>query len=57
MRMWQNIFADHTEYCQTFAKPEDVGVGAAPEKKSSDEELSENEYDSSDEAVAKAVDP
>lgn len=55
--MWQNIFADHTEYCQTFAKPEDVGVGAAPEKKSSDEELSENEYDSSDEAVAKAVDP
>ncbi|CAA3006256.1 ubiquitin-conjugating enzyme E2-23 kDa-like isoform X1 [Olea europaea var. sylvestris] len=45
------------EYCQTFAKPEDVGVGAAPEKKSSDEELSENEYDSSDEAVAKAVDP
>ncbi|CAN4111569.1 unnamed protein product [Withania somnifera] len=43
------------EYCQKYAKPEDVG--AAPEEKSSDEELSEAEYDSADDAVAGPVDP
>ena len=46
---------DHAEYCQKYAKPEDVG--AVPEEKSSDEELSEDEYDSSDDAVAGPVDP
>lgn len=46
---------DHAEYCQKYAKPEDVG--AVPEEKSSDGELSEDEYDSSDEAVAGPVDP
>lgn len=45
----------HSEYCQKYAKPEDVG--AVPEENSSDEELSEDEYDSSDEAVAGPVDP
>ncbi|KAG5626696.1 hypothetical protein H5410_011914 [Solanum commersonii] len=39
-----------------YAKPEDVGA-AAPEEKSSDEELSEAEYDSADDAVAGPVDP
>ncbi|KAL8495199.1 hypothetical protein ACS0TY_019384 [Phlomoides rotata] len=43
------------EFCQKYAKPEDVG--AAAEEKSSDEELSEDEYDSSDEAVVGPVDP
>ncbi|KAK6142794.1 hypothetical protein DH2020_023142 [Rehmannia glutinosa] len=43
------------EYCQRYAKPEDIG--AVPEEKSSDEELSENEYDSSDDAVAGTPDP
>lgn len=44
------------EFCQKYAKPEDVGA-AAPEEKSSDEELSEAEYDSADDAVAGPVDP
>ncbi|THG18690.1 hypothetical protein TEA_022499 [Camellia sinensis var. sinensis] len=44
------------EFCQKYAKPEDVG--AAPEEKSSDdEEMSEDEYESSDEAMAGPVDP
>ncbi|KAF8379546.1 hypothetical protein HHK36_028986 [Tetracentron sinense] len=43
------------EYCGKFAKPEDIG--AAPEEKSSDEELSEDDYDSSDEAMAGQADP
>ncbi|KAL0284516.1 UNVERIFIED_CONTAM: Ubiquitin-conjugating enzyme E2 5 [Sesamum calycinum] len=43
------------EYSQKYAKPEDSG--AAPEEKSSDEELSEDEYDSGDEAVVGKVDP
>ncbi|KAG4951021.1 hypothetical protein JHK85_044888 [Glycine max] len=38
------------EYCEKYAKPEDIG--AATEENSSDEELSEDEYDSSDEQVA-----
>ncbi|THU65544.1 hypothetical protein C4D60_Mb05t04770 [Musa balbisiana] len=43
------------EYCQKYAKPEDIG--ASPEDKLSDEELSEDEYDSSDEQVVGKPDP
>ncbi|KAL0371835.1 UNVERIFIED_CONTAM: Ubiquitin-conjugating enzyme E2 5 [Sesamum calycinum] len=43
------------EYCEKYAKPEDVGV--AGEEKSSDEELTEDEYASSDDEVAGKVDP
>ncbi|KAK9280200.1 hypothetical protein L1049_013887 [Liquidambar formosana] len=43
------------EYCEKYAKPEDIG--AAQEEKSSDDEMSEDEYDSSDEAVAGQPDP
>ncbi|KAB1214346.1 Ubiquitin-conjugating enzyme E2 5 [Morella rubra] len=43
------------EYCEKYAKPEDIG--AAPEDKSSDEELSEDESDSSDEQVVGKADP
>ncbi|KAG6524379.1 hypothetical protein ZIOFF_014288 [Zingiber officinale] len=45
------------EYCQRYAKPEDVGNDS--DDKSSDEELSEdnNEYDSSDEQVVGKPDP
>lgn len=43
------------EYCEKYAKPEDVG--APPEDKSSDGELSEDEYDSSDDAVVGKPDP
>ncbi|CAA2935019.1 ubiquitin-conjugating enzyme E2-23 kDa [Olea europaea var. sylvestris] len=43
------------EYCQRYAKPEDVGTTSG--EISSDEELSEDENDSSDEAVAGPVDP
>ncbi|XP_010658145.1 ubiquitin-conjugating enzyme E2 4 isoform X1 [Vitis vinifera] len=43
------------EYCEKYAKPENIG--AAPEEKSSDEELSEDNYESSDEAVAGQADP
>ncbi|KZV21809.1 hypothetical protein F511_13612 [Dorcoceras hygrometricum] len=48
-------WVEHEEYCLKYAKPEDVG--AAPEEKSSDDELSEEEYDSSDEAIVGKVDP
>lgn len=44
-----------TEYCLKYAKPEDIG--AVPEDKSSDEELSENESDSCDDQVAGQADP
>jgi ubiquitin-conjugating enzyme E2 H len=46
-----------SEYCEKYAKPEDIG--AATEEKSSDEdeELTEDEYDSSDEQVAGKADP
>ena len=50
------LHALYPEFCQKYAKPEDVGA-AAPEEKSSDEELSEAEYDSADDAVAGPVDP
>ncbi|KAL4570764.1 hypothetical protein LXL04_026426 [Taraxacum kok-saghyz] len=43
------------EYCERYAKPEDAG--AVPEEQSSDEELSEAEYASSDEEVAGKADP
>ncbi|KAK6251332.1 hypothetical protein SCA6_005337 [Theobroma cacao] len=44
------------QYCEKYAKPEDVG--AAPEEKSSDEELSEDEYAASDdEEIAGKPDP
>ncbi|KAL6128684.1 hypothetical protein ACLB2K_072039 [Fragaria x ananassa] len=43
------------EYCLKYAKPEDIG--AVPEDKSSDEELSENESDSCDDQVAGQPDP
>ncbi len=44
------------EYCEKYAKPEDVG--AVPEEDPSDEELSENESDSGDEDMtAGPVDP
>ncbi|KAK7836566.1 ubiquitin-conjugating enzyme e2 5 [Quercus suber] len=42
------------EFCEKYAKPEDVG--AVTEEKSSDEELSEDDYASSDEAVAGQAD-
>lgn len=42
-----------TEYCERYAKPEDIV--AAPDK-SSDEELSEDESDSSDEQVVGQAD-
>ncbi|GMP61410.1 hypothetical protein CsSME_00023890 [Camellia sinensis var. sinensis] len=45
------------EYCEKYAKAEDVGAAAPEEKSSDDEELSEDEYDSSDEAMAGPVDP
>ncbi|KAL1830292.1 hypothetical protein DCAR_0209732 [Daucus carota subsp. sativus] len=44
------------EYCEKYAKAEDVGE--APEESSSDDEMSEAEYDSSDEVMAAGpVDP
>ncbi|TYJ41565.1 hypothetical protein E1A91_A03G031300v1 [Gossypium mustelinum] len=44
------------EYCEKYAKPEDIG--AAPEEKSSDEELSDDEYAASDdEEIAGKADP
>lgn len=42
------------EYCEKYAKPEDMG--AVPEEKSSDEELSEDDS-SGDEEVAGHADP
>ncbi|GAA0160888.1 hypothetical protein Leryth_000094 [Lithospermum erythrorhizon] len=42
------------EYCLKYAKPQDVG--AEPEEESSDEEMSEDEYDSADDQVAGPVD-
>lgn len=49
------VFSLNSEYCEKYAKPEDIG--AVPEEKSSDEELSDNESDSSDEQVAGKADP
>jgi len=49
------FFASILEYCEKYAKPEDIG--AVTEEKSSDEEMSEDEYDSSDEQVVGKADP
>ena len=46
---------DHPEYREKYAKPEDIG--AAAEEESSDEELSEDESDTSDEQIAGQADP
>ncbi|KAK1289969.1 Ubiquitin-conjugating enzyme E2 5 [Acorus calamus] len=47
---------EYKEYCEKYAKPEDIG--APQEDKSSDEELSEDEYDSGDDdAVVGDPDP
>ncbi|MCH88771.1 ubiquitin carrier protein, partial [Trifolium medium] len=48
-----SLTSKFSEYCEKYAKPEDIG--AATEEKSSDEEdeeLTEDEYDSSDEQIA-----
>ncbi|KAB5527113.1 hypothetical protein DKX38_020960 [Salix brachista] len=49
------LSAYQPEYCEKYAKPEDIG--AAPEDKSSDEELSEDEYESLDDEMAGPADP
>ena len=49
------LSAYQPEYCEKYAKPEDIG--AAPEEKSSDEELSEDEYESLDDEMAGQADP
>ena len=49
------VLSHNVEYCEKYAKPEDIG--AAAEDKSSDEELSEDESDSGDEQVAGRADP
>uniref|UniRef100_A0A6N2KRH2 E2 ubiquitin-conjugating enzyme n=1 Tax=Salix viminalis TaxID=40686 RepID=A0A6N2KRH2_SALVM len=56
------MMRDHTaydqrvkEYCEKYAKPEDIG--AKTEEKSSDEELSEDDYNSDDDQVAGKADP
>lgn len=55
--VWFLYFFWHfTEYCEKYAKPEDIG--AAPEEKSSDEELSDDEFAASDdEEIAGKADP
>jgi len=53
--LWVLHFSSPPEYCEKYAKPEDAG--APPEDQSSDEELSEDEYDSSDEGVVGKPDP
>lgn len=44
------------DYCLEYAKPQDVGI-ELEEDKSSDEEPSEDDYDSGDDEVAGPVDP
>ena len=54
--MLMTFFFHFPEYCEKYAKQEDVG--AAAEEKSSDEELSEDEYAASDdEEIAGKPDP
>lgn len=43
------------EYCEKYAKAEDIG--AAPEGEQSDEELSEDESDTSEDQMAGKADP
>lgn len=45
----------YSEYCEKYAKAEDIED--APEESSSEEELSDAESNSSDEAMAGPVDP
>lgn len=44
-----------SEFCEKYAKATDAGI--APEEKSSDDEVSEDEYASSDEEIAGKADP
>lgn len=57
--MWSYLCIWCPEYCQKYAKPEDVG--ATPDENMSmsedDDEMSQDEYDSADDAVAGPVDP
>lgn len=55
MCQWLPCCLFTSEFCEKYAKPEDAG--AASEEKSSDDEMSEVDYDSSDDAVAGPVDP
>lgn len=49
------LLAYQPEYCEKYAKPEDIG--AAPEDETSDEEPSEDEYEFHDEEMAGQADP
>lgn len=57
--MWSYLCIRCPEYCQKYAKPEDVGE--TPDENMSmsedDDEMSQDEYDSADDAVAGPVDP
>lgn len=44
-----------TEYCERYAKPEDIG--AVEDEDSSEDELSEDAYASSDDAIVGKPDP
>lgn len=60
--LYISIYNLWAEYCEKYAKPEDVG-GSKEENLSlsddddDDDEMSEDEYDSADEAVVGPVDP
>jgi ubiquitin-conjugating enzyme E2 H len=45
------------EYCEKYAKPEDIGEAAEEKSSDEEEETSEDDYDSSDEQVAGKADP
>ena len=51
---WLIVFCT-PEYCDKYANQENIGV--APDEKSSDEELSEDDYESSNETIAGRADP
>lgn len=59
-RVYISIYNLWAEYCEKYAKPEDVG-GSKEENLSlsddDDDEMSEDEYDSADEAMVGPVDP
>lgn len=59
-RVYISICNLWAEYCEKYAKPEDVG-GSKEENLSlsddDDDEMSEDEYDSADEAMVGPVDP
>jgi len=50
-----HFLSQWTEYCEKYAKPEDIG--AVEEKDSSEDELSEDGYASSDDAIVGQPDP